>query len=86
MATIGRARAVAEIGRFKFGGFVAWVLWGLIHVMFLVEFRNRVLVMLQWAWNWFAFSRGARLITGGREPTDSPAPPRDLKEQPEHAE
>lgn len=86
MATIGRARAVAEIGRFKFGGFFAWILWGLIHVMFLVEFRNRVLVMLQWVWNWFAFSRGARLITGGREPTDSPAPPRELKEQPEPAE
>jgi NADH:ubiquinone reductase (H+-translocating) len=69
MATIGRARAVAEIGRFRFGGFVAWLLWGLIHVAFLVEFRNRVLVMLQWGWNWVTFTRGARLITSGRGKT-----------------
>jgi len=75
MATIGRARAVAEIGRFKFGGFIAWVLWGLVHVMFLVEFSNRLLVMFQWTWNWFAFTRGARLITGGRERPSTPFNP-----------
>ena len=86
MATIGRASAVAEIGRFKFGGFVAWVLWGLVHVMFLVEFRNRVGVMLGWFWNWITFTRGARLITGGRHPGDEPAPPRELEPEPEPAE
>ncbi|MFG0291731.1 MAG: NAD(P)/FAD-dependent oxidoreductase [Phycisphaerales bacterium JB050] len=75
MATIGRAKAVAEIGRFKLGGLIAWLLWGLIHVMFLVEFSNRILVMLQWTWNWFAFTRGARLITGGRDKPANPNQP-----------
>jgi NADH dehydrogenase len=82
MATIGRASAVAEIGRFKFGGFLAWVLWGLIHVMFLVEFRSRAAVMLGWFWNWITFTRGARLITGERRPDDNPAPPSTLEAEP----
>jgi NADH dehydrogenase len=64
MATIGRARAVAQIGRFKFAGFVAWALWALIHVMFIINFRSRLVVLLSWAWNYIIFSRDARLIIG----------------------
>ncbi len=64
MATIGRARAVAEIGKRRMHGFIAWFLWCVIHVAFLVEFKNRAAVMLSWIWNWFVFARGARLITG----------------------
>jgi NADH:ubiquinone reductase (H+-translocating) len=64
MATIGRARAVADIGELSFGGFFAWVLWSTVHVMYLVGFRNRLLVMVNWAWQWLIQARGARLITG----------------------
>ncbi len=64
MATIGRARAVAQTGRFEFSGFIAWLAWCFIHVLFLVGFRNRLAVMFSWAWNWITFQRGARLITG----------------------
>lgn len=64
MATIGRARAVAEVGPFKFTGSLAWLMWLFIHVLFLVEFENRVQVLLQWAWNYLTRNRSARLITG----------------------
>ncbi|MCC6425316.1 MAG: NAD(P)/FAD-dependent oxidoreductase [Phycisphaerales bacterium] len=64
MATIGRAKAVAVIGQLHFGGFLAWLLWGCIHIAFLITFRNRFLVMFSWILNWFFFSRDARLITG----------------------
>ena len=64
MATIGRARAVADIGELSFGGFFAWVLWSTVHVLYLVGFRNRLLVMVNWAWQWLIQARGARLITG----------------------
>jgi NADH dehydrogenase len=64
MATIGRARAVADIGGRTFGGFFAWMLWSLIHVAFLIGFRNKLLVMVNWAWQWLVQARGARLITG----------------------
>lgn len=63
MATIGRAAAVARIGGFEFSGYVAWLLWLFVHLMYLVEFQNRVLVLLQWAWNYFTRNRAARLIT-----------------------
>lgn len=68
MATIGRARAVADIGGRNFSGWFAWLLWSLVHVSFLVGFRNKVLVMVHWAWQWVIQSRGARLITGGATP------------------
>ena len=68
MATIGRARAVADIGDRTFGGWIAWLLWSVVHVTFLVGFRNKVLVMVHWAWQWVIQSRGARLITGGVDP------------------
>ncbi len=63
MATIGRAAAVAEIGRLKFSGFPAWLLWLFVHVAFLIEFQNRLLVLVQWAWCYFTWGRSARLIT-----------------------
>jgi NADH dehydrogenase len=64
MAIIGKSKAVAQIGNFKCGGFLAWLLWGGIHISFLIGFRNRVQVLLSWFWNWFLNARDARLITG----------------------
>jgi NADH dehydrogenase len=62
MATIGRARAVAEIGRSKFDGFFAWLLWLAIHILFLVDFRNRIAVMMEWAYAYVTWRRSARVI------------------------
>ena len=64
MATIGRNSAVADFGKFRLRGFVAWLLWGLVHVCYLAGFRNRIAVMLDWLWAYVTFERGARLITG----------------------
>jgi NADH dehydrogenase len=64
MATIGRNRAVAELGRWRLSGFVAWLLWGLVHVAFLVGFRSRAAVLGNWIWNYLRNDKGARLITG----------------------
>ena len=64
LATIGRAAAVADLGRLELSGFLAWLAWWAIHIFFLIGFRNRVLVMFSWAWSYFTFQRGARLITG----------------------
>ena len=64
MATIGRASAVIATKRFAKSGLFVWLLWWVVHIMFLVGFRNRVLVMFHWAWSWMTFKRGARLITG----------------------
>jgi NADH:ubiquinone reductase (H+-translocating) len=63
MATIGRRRAVAKAGSLELEGLLAWLLWVFIHVLYLARFRNRVFVLAQWAWSYFAFGRGARLIT-----------------------
>jgi NADH dehydrogenase len=68
MATIGRSLAVAEIGPWAISGFVAWLIWLFIHVLYLVEFTNRLLVLIQWGWNYFTRNRSARLITGERGP------------------
>ena len=65
LATIGRKAAVADFGRLRISGFPAWLLWSLAHVYFLIGFRNRAAVMLDWAWSYVTFGRGARLITGG---------------------
>ena len=72
LATIGRSRAVAHLGRLKLSGFPAWLLWCFAHIYFLIGFRNRFVVMLNWAWNFLSFQRGARLITGmvGTQMTD----------------
>jgi NADH dehydrogenase len=64
MAVIGKAKAVAQIGRFHFGGFPAWLVWGGIHIAFLIGFRNRMQVLVSWFWNWLLNARDARLITG----------------------
>jgi NADH:ubiquinone reductase (H+-translocating) len=64
MATIGRKRAVAQLGAFKVSGLLAWLLWSLAHVYFLIGFRNRLAVAMNWGWNYITFQRGTRLITG----------------------
>jgi NADH dehydrogenase len=69
LATIGRAAAVGEIGRARLSGFVAWMAWLLVHIFYLIGFRNRLWVLAGWAWAYLTFRRGARLITG-RRPSD----------------
>lgn len=64
LAVIGRNSAVASIGRFKVKGFIAWLIWLFIHIRYLVEYDNKILVLTQWAWNYFTRKRGARLVTG----------------------
>ncbi|MGH7864710.1 MAG: NAD(P)/FAD-dependent oxidoreductase [Candidatus Binataceae bacterium] len=68
LATVGRAAAVAEFGRVHLQGFAAWLVWLLVHIFYLIGFRNRVFVIAQWAWVYLRFERGARLITGDPEP------------------
>ena len=73
LATIGRAAAVGTIGRFEVTGYFAWLVWWLVHIAYLIGFRNRLSVMIGWAWQYFAFARGARLITGRTwEPAAAP--------------
>jgi NADH dehydrogenase len=69
LATIGRKAAVADFGKLRFSGALAWLLWLVVHLMNLVSFRNRVLVFIQWGWNYFTFDRSARLITGETTPS-----------------
>ncbi len=64
LATIGRASGVADLGRLKFSGLPAWLAWLFIHLFFLIGFRNRFAVLFSWAWSYFTYDRGARLITG----------------------
>ena len=66
MATIGRSRAITEVGKFRFTGFFAWLVWLVVHIYFLTGFRNRIFVVLSWAWSFMTFRRGARLIVGKR--------------------
>ena len=63
LATIGRHAGIADIKGLQFGGYLAWVTWALIHLFFLVGFRNRVLVFLQWAWAYVFYTRSARIIS-----------------------
>ncbi|MCB1170337.1 MAG: NAD(P)/FAD-dependent oxidoreductase [Leptospiraceae bacterium] len=63
MATIGRASAVLEVGKFKISGFFAWIAWLIVHIYYLIGFRNRMMVLVQWAWSYMTVRRGARLIT-----------------------
>lgn len=65
MAIIGRASAVAHLGRLRFSGFFAWLAWLFVHLIQLVEFQNRILVLVQWGWYYFTRNRAARLIVGG---------------------
>jgi NADH dehydrogenase len=83
MAVIGKAKAVAVIGQRKLGGFLAWVMWGAVHILFLIGFRNRVQVLLSWFWNWLLNARDARLITGdARLAIETPRPPDFVRETP----
>jgi NADH:ubiquinone reductase (H+-translocating) len=75
LATIGRKAAVADLGRVQLSGFPAWVLWAVAHVWFLIGWRNRFVVGLNWFWNYVTFERGARLITApGQESQPAAAP------------
>jgi NADH dehydrogenase len=69
LAVIGRNSAVADLGLVKISGFLAWLAWVFVHIWYLIEFDNKLLVFFQWAWNYFTRKRGARLITG-----DDPLP------------
>jgi NADH:ubiquinone reductase (H+-translocating) len=71
LAVIGRGRAVADIWKLHFGGFLAWLIWTFVHIFFLIGFRNRILVMIQWAWSYVTYGRGARLIMTEVEPGSS---------------
>lgn len=86
LATIGRSAAVAEIGRFRSSGLLAWVLWLVVHIMWLIGFRNRVIVLFEWAWAYITFQRSARVILDRPLTSDGPSaspaspekePPRD---------
>lgn len=67
LATIGRSAAIAEFGKFHISGFIAWLAWLFVHIFFLIGFQNRILVFIQWAWSYFTYERGARLITGSTD-------------------
>lgn len=71
MATIGRSSAVAKVGKFKFSGFLAWAAWLTVHLVFLVGFRSRISVFIQWVYSYFTYRRGARVITSA--PPSSPS-------------
>jgi NADH dehydrogenase len=75
LATVGRHRAVAQFGPFQVYGFPAWFAWLLIHILYLAGFRNRISVLVQWAYAYFTFQRGVRLITG-KETGEFPVPPK----------
>jgi NADH:ubiquinone reductase (H+-translocating) len=64
LATIGRAAAIAQFGKLHISGYFAWLAWLFVHLFFLIGFRNRLIVMIQWAWSYLTYERGARLITG----------------------
>jgi NADH dehydrogenase len=63
MATVGRAFAIVEVKKLHMSGFIAWFVWLSVHIAYLIGFRNRILVMIQWAWAYLTYQRGARLIT-----------------------
>ena len=67
LATIGRNQAVADIGPFRFSGVLAWLAWLFIHLLYIVEFENRLLIAVHWAYDYFTHNRGARLITGEQQ-------------------
>jgi NADH dehydrogenase len=68
LAVIGRNAAVAVFGGWRMHGFPAWLAWAFIHIWYLIEFDNKMVVLIQWAWNYFTRRRGARLITGRQAP------------------
>jgi NADH dehydrogenase len=80
MATIGRAAAVAQIGKQSFSGFLAWLMWLFVHLMLIVQFQNRVLIFIQWGWYYLTFNRSARLITTEEVIPDPPKPSSESKD------
>ncbi len=74
LAVIGRGHAVADIWKLRFGGFPAWLIWIFVHILFLIGFRNRIMVMLEWGWAYFTYHRGARLITWPWHPASQRGP------------
>ncbi|MCH8203301.1 MAG: NAD(P)/FAD-dependent oxidoreductase [Proteobacteria bacterium] len=79
LATIGRGAAVANLRWIKLTGWIAWMFWGLVHIYFLIGFRTRMMVFLNWVWAYFTYGLGARLITG-RQTTQRPDPPSDSRD------
>jgi NADH dehydrogenase len=79
MAIIGRNRAVAQIGKLRFGGYFAFVMWALIHILFLIDFRRKLVVFVEWTWLYFTGGRGARLITGDDRMPKVIQPPPDFR-------
>jgi len=67
MAVVGRSAAIAEVLGLHLSGFLAWLAWSGLHIFYLIGFRNRFIVMFEWAWAYFSYQRGARLITGNLE-------------------
>jgi NADH:quinone reductase (non-electrogenic) len=74
LATIGRSRAVADFGKLHISGYFAWLSWLFIHLMFLIGFRNRLMVMMEWAWDYLTYNHSARLITEPREAVEEERP------------
>lgn len=74
LATIGRSFAIADFGFARVSGFIAWVLWLGVHILYLIGFRNRLLVMVQWAWEYFTYEHGARIITPLSQPEERKIP------------
>lgn len=77
LAVIGQNKAVVNLGFAKLSGFLAWIIWVFAHIYYLIEFDNKLIVMIQWAWNYITLGRGARLIT------ESPSFSLDSTEKPE---
>jgi hypothetical protein len=73
MATIGRNKAIADLKFARFGGFFAWLTWLFVHLIFLIGFRNQLLVLFQWAFSYLTFGRGVRLIYGSFRPKSEPS-------------
>lgn len=67
LATIGRASAVCDLGPIHIGGFIAWIIWIFVHIFYLIGFHNRTIVLMRWAWSYFTFQKGTRLITHNRQ-------------------
>jgi NADH dehydrogenase len=82
MATIGRSRAIAQVNKLHLSGLLAWLAWLAVHIWYLIGFRNRFMVMVDWAWSYFTYRRGARLITGGRLEPGAPQLPRRSRSLP----
>jgi NADH dehydrogenase len=81
LATIGRNHAVAQIGSLQFSGYLAWLAWLFIHLLYIVEFENRLLIVVQWAYDYFTHNRGARLITGAWASSDQALGPKSLTDR-----